>query len=237
MCMSGDFTSQNKADILTRHEFFSGLPDKLIQQLAAHARSIAYSAGEPIFHKGEEGHGLFAVLSGTVRISAPSEDGKEILLNLIRKGEIFGEIALLDGGLRTADASAIEDCILMVVDRRDFVNALMQEPAAAVKLLEVVCRRLRRTTKQVEELTFGALPKRLANALLQIAGVQGSIISSKPMLKITQKELGNLVGLSRESTNRQLREWENAGLLILGKGVCIIKDPRRLTRLAEGLAE
>lgn len=235
--MSSDSIMTSKAGILGQHEFFSDLPDKLIQQLAAHARSIAYSAGDPIFHKGEEGHGLFAVLSGMVRISVLSEGGKEIVVNLIGKGEIFGEIALLDGGLRTADASAFKDCILMVVDRRDFINALMNDPAATVKLLEVVCRRLRRTTAQVEDLTFRSFRSRLAGALLKVASAQGTITLSEPKLQITQKELGNMLGLSRESINRHLREWEDAGLLTLEKGGCILKNPRHLTRLAKGSAE
>jgi CRP/FNR family transcriptional regulator, cyclic AMP receptor protein len=235
--MSSNSANFSKINILGRHEFFSGLPDRLIQQLVVRARSIAYSAGDLIFREGEEGHGLLAVLSGVVRISAQSKDSKEIVLNLIGSGEIFGEIALLDGGMRTANASALTNCTLMVLDRRDFMNLLMQEPAVAVKLLEVVCRRLRRTTKQVEDLSFGDLRKRLASALLQIAGAQGTIESSEPRLQITQKELGNILGLSRESTNRHLREWEDAGLLALEKGVCIIKNPRYLIRLAKGSAE
>jgi len=235
--MFGNSTNLSKTDILSQHDFFSGLPARQIQQLAARTRSIAYSAGDPIFRKGEEGHGLLAVLSGVVRISVTSKGVREIVLNLIGKGEIFGEIALLDGGLRTADASALTNCILMVLDRRDFIHLLMHEPAATIKILEVICRRLRRTTKQVEDLSLGNMQKRLANALLQIAGAQGAITATEPRLEITQKELGNMLGLSRESTNRHLREWEDAGLLALKKGVCIIKNPRHLIRLAKSPAK
>ena len=226
-----------KIALLRKHDLFCDLPDAAVQQLTAHARTLAYRAGDPIFSKGDEGHGLLAVLSGVVRISAPSDDGREIVLNLIRENEIFGEIALLDGGPRTANATALTDCSLLNLDRRDFVQLLMREPIVAVRVLEVVCKRLRRTSNQVEELNFGDIRVRLAKALLSVAKAQKTDVMPEPRLRITQKALGNIVGLSRETTNRHLREWENAGLLALEKGECIIKRPRHLTRLAKGSAE
>ena len=94
------------ARILARHEFFHGLPSPTVQRFASRVRQAHYPAGRRIFSKGDPGHGLLAVLSGVVKISVVSEDGKELALNLIGAGEIFGEIALLDGGPRTADATA-----------------------------------------------------------------------------------------------------------------------------------
>src|SRR3954454_10682463 len=178
-----------KIAILRKHDLFCDLPDAAVQQLAAHARILAYRAGDPIFCKGEEGHGLLAVLSGFVRISAPSGDGREIVLNLIGENEIFGEIALLDGGPRTANANALTDCSLMSLDHRDFVQLLMREPIVAIRVLEVVCKRLRRTSKHVEELKFGELRMLLAKALLSVAEVQGTSAMAEPRLRITQKGL------------------------------------------------
>jgi CRP/FNR family cyclic AMP-dependent transcriptional regulator len=177
------------------------------------------------------------VLSGTVRVSTSSKDGKEVILNLIVESEVFGEIALLDGGPRTADASAQTDCILMFLDRRDFTPLLIQYPEIALRILKVVCKRLRRTTKQVESLGLRGVQARLASTLLDLADIQGFTYSTQPKIRITQKELGNMLGLSRESTNRHLREWENAGLLALEKGVCIILNPKRLANLYREKAE
>ena len=222
----------DKRRVLAGHEFFSGLPDAVIDRLAAYAHTVRVEAGRCLFRKGDEGRGLLAVLSGLVRISVPSEEGREIVRNLIGAGEVFGEIALLDGKPRTADASALADCTLLVLERRDFVPVLTEEPALALKLLDVLADRLRRTSGQVEDLTFVGLPGRLAKALLRLARAQGAAADPRPHVAITQKGLGDLVGLSRESTNRQLRAWEEDGLVRLERGGLTLAAPRVLARLA-----
>jgi CRP-like cAMP-binding protein len=222
----------DKRAILAGHEFFRGLPAAILHRLASHARQIHYPAGRRIFAKGDEGHGLLAVLSGVVKVSVPSEDGKEIVLNLIGANEIFGEIALLDGGARTADATALGDCELLLLDRRDVIPIFMEEPVLAIKLLEVVSSRLRRTSQQVEDLSFGDLSVRLAKALLRLAELQGTLGTPRPRVRITQKELGQTVGLSRERTNWYLRAWEKVGYLTLEKGGCVINNRDQLAALA-----
>jgi CRP/FNR family transcriptional regulator, cyclic AMP receptor protein len=217
-----------KSEILGRHEFFRGLSLGVLQQLASHARQQSYRAGQRIFSKGDEGLGLLAVITGIVKISVPGEDGREIVLNLIPPNEIFGEVALLDGKPRTADAVALTECQLLVLDRRDFIPLIGDVPAIAVQLLEIICGRLRRTTEQVEDMYFGNLQARLAKALLRLAEIQGVAHEPKPRVTITQKELGFSVGLSRESTNRYLRDWAQAGYVSLEKGTCILNRPDKI---------
>ena len=147
----------------------------MLDRLATRARRATYAPGQAIFRKGDAGLGLFAVLSGLVRISLPSENGRELVLRLIGPNEVFGEIALLDGGQRTADASAAANCHLLFLDRRDFLAALADEPGFGIKLLAFLCRRLRQTSEQVEDLTFADPSIRLAKALLQLAERQGTI--------------------------------------------------------------
>ena len=214
----------DKRAVLGRHEFYRDVPGAVIERLASHARLTSYPAGRQIFRKGDEGVGLLAVISGLVKISVPSGDGKEVVLNLIGQNEIFGEIALLDGGPRTADAAAVTKCQLLALDRRDFVSVLSEEPSLAVRLLALVSRRLRQTSEQVEDMTFSDPQTRLAKALLRLADVQGVIRTDNPRIEITQKELGRTIGLSRESTNKWLRDWEDAGRIVIEKGACIIKD-------------
>ena len=232
--MVGPAQTHDKQAILGNHEFFRGLPSRIIQRMASHARQAHYPPGRRIFSKGDEGHGLVAVLSGVVKISVLSDDGKEIVLNLIGADEIFGEIALLDGGARTADATALSECELLLLDRRDVLPILMEEPIVSIKLLEVISRRLRRTSQQVEDLSFGELSMRLAKALLRLAELQGTIAAPRPHVTITQKELGQTVGLSRERTNWYLRAWEKAGYITLKKGGCVINDRNQLSELVAG---
>jgi CRP/FNR family transcriptional regulator, cyclic AMP receptor protein len=221
----------DKRAVLAEHEFFRGLPTHILQRLASHARQVHYPSGQRIFSKGDEGLGLIAVLSGVVKISVPSDDGKEIVLNLIGAHEIFGEIALLDGGARTADATPLGDCELLLLDRRDVLPIVAEEPTLAIKLLEVVSQRLRRTSQQVEDLSFGDLSVRLAKALLRLAELQGTLTDAQPRVTITQKELGQTVGLSRERTNWYLRAWEKVGCLTLVKGGCVITNRQQLLDL------
>jgi CRP-like cAMP-binding protein len=117
-----------------------------------------------------------------------------------------------------------------MLDRRTFLPLLVEEPAIAVKLLAVVSRRLRRTSEQVESLSFEAPGVRLAKALFRLAEFQGAHVAPRPRVNITQRELGQMIGLSRESTNKHLREWEVAGLITLEKGGCVICDPAALRR-------
>ena len=224
----------NKRAILARHAFFQDASPGMVDRLATRARWATYAPGQVIFRKGDAGLGLFAVLSGLVRISLPSENGRELVLRLIGPNEVFGEIALLDGGQRTADASAAANCHLLFLDRRDFLAALADEPGFGIKLLAFLCQRLRQTSEQVEDLTFADPSIRLAKALLQLAERQRTANAAEIRVNTTQKELGVAIGLSRESTNKYLREWERGGHIALQKGACVILHKDFLIRLASG---
>ena len=151
-------------------------------------------------------------------------------------GEIFGEIALLDGGPRTADALAMTDCELMVIDRREFVPLVESRPDVALKLIEVLCGKLRHTSEQIEDMMFLDLPARLAKTLLRLAG--NAKLSSQGRVMITQREIGQIIGMSRESTNKQLRLWEQRKWLRLERGGVVVLSPDPLAEIANaGLLE
>jgi CRP/FNR family cyclic AMP-dependent transcriptional regulator len=163
--------------------------------------------GTTIFSKGDPGNSLVAVLDGCVRISVPTADGREVVLSIVQPGEIFGEMGLLDGQPRSADAIAVYDSELMVIDRRDFVPFMRSQPDVPIQLIAILCGRLRRTNEQVEEAMFVSLAVRLAKALLRVAQIGAEEI--RPVeVSITQRELGEMTGFSRENTNKQLRAWE-----------------------------
>lgn len=218
-----------KRPLLAKHQFFQGMPSELVDRLATHARLTSEPAGRVLFRKGDPGTGLVAIISGIVRISVASGDGNEIVLNLVGTDEILGEISLLDGGARTANAVTATKCQLLTLDRRDFVGVLHDHPAFAVRLLALVSARLRQTSEQLEDMTFADPKTRLAKALLRLAEIQGG--SEHAPIAITQKALGWMIGLSRESTNKCLRQWEAAGYVTLGKGTCVIRQRQILQRM------
>ena len=207
----------DKREVLVAHPFFKGLADTIVARLASHAITRRVKKGAVLFRKGETGSQLYAVCAGAVRISVPSEQGKDAIFNLVRPGEIFGEIALLDGGQRTADAAATEDSELMIIERRDFAPLLREHPELSARLIEILCSRLRRTSEQVEDIVFLGLSNRLAKALLQLHQSSPGGTGQRE-IRITQRELSQLIGASRESTNKQLRDWQRRKWLKVGRG-------------------
>ncbi|HUK59106.1 MAG TPA: Crp/Fnr family transcriptional regulator [Stellaceae bacterium] len=212
---------------LERHSLFGSLlPDEL-EQLLAHAHLVTFRARQEIFHKGAPGLGLLAVVKGKVRISSIGPDGNQVLLNVMNEGEVFGEIALLDGKERSADAIAMTDCELLTIDRRDFVPFVRANPEVALRLMSVLCERLRRTTEQIEDMIFLDAPQRIAKKLLQLAGAGNSTIN------LSQRELGSMIGLSRESINKQLAHWQQDGVVRLEQGTIVLVDLDSLRAAAE----
>jgi CRP/FNR family cyclic AMP-dependent transcriptional regulator len=227
----------DKRGVFTRHSLFGNLPAADIDMLVGYARVERFRKGATIFHKGDTGGGLMAVLEGQVKISVPSAEGKEAVLNIIRPGHVFGEIALLDGQPRTADAIAMEDCDLLVLDRREFVPLLRANPELALRIMELLCARLRRTSEQVEDVMFLHLEGRLAKALLRLSREQGGAGAPSARVAITQRELGQMIGMSRESTNKQLQDWQRRGWVRLVKGGVELLDRAALQDMTAGMIE
>lgn len=220
-------TWEQRTQLLKSQVLFAQFSDRDIQALLAHSQVKHYAANEPIFAMGSPGDSMMAILHGEVRITSPSADGREVVLNTIYAGEVFGEIALLDGRERTGAATAVTDCELLVLHRRDFLPFLRQNADLCILLLGVLCRRLRNTSEQVGDIAFVTLESRLAKALLRLAPASGEQAHGDT-LTITQRELGSMVGGSRERVNRQLRTWEKDGLIELATGMITIRDRREL---------
>jgi CRP/FNR family transcriptional regulator, cyclic AMP receptor protein len=181
--------------------------------------------GAVIFQKGDPGTSLMAVLQGRVRISTVSPEGKELTLNTIRQGEVFGEIALLDGKPRSADASAIEETHLLVVERKHFLPMLRGNEDLLLRLLVTLCDRLRRTSLALEEIALFDLPARLARVLVKLGqdygrpGPDGVRID----VRLSQRDLSTLVAASRESVNKQLKHWRDDGVVTIDRGYMVLR--------------
>ncbi|MDE2516540.1 MAG: Crp/Fnr family transcriptional regulator [Rhodospirillales bacterium] len=227
-----------RTDLQTRHNALSASP--VFQALGAaerdivlrHATERRFARGATIFQKDERGSALMAVLRGRVRISTVSPAGRELTLNVIDAGGIFGEIALLDGEPRSADATALEETLLLVVERRHFAPLIAANPDLAARLLRILCQRLRRTSRTLEEVALLDLPERLARTLLQLSEEYGQRVGEGVRLdiRLSQRELSALVGASRESVNKQLALWRASGVVALERGRIVLRRPELMAR-------
>ena len=205
-----------------------------LDRLLTFARIAHFSAGSTIFAQASPGDSLISVLEGEVHISAPSAEGREVIFAVVEAGQTFGEVALLDGKERTADAIAHTDCKLLIIDRRDFVPFLNDHPQIALRLLPILCEQIRRMSEHVQDALFLAQPARLAKKLLSLAATRGqtSPQGTRLHLHLSQRELGNFLGMPRETVNRQLRSWHADAVIVLEGDVITLKDEAALRRIA-----
>ena len=224
--------ASSKLSVLRKHPIFSDLAPDAFDQLCRYAQPTTLKRGATLFAKGDPGHSLYAVLSGTVKISVSSPDGRNAILNLIGAGEVFGEISVLDGRVRSADAIANTNCEILVIDRRDFLPFVHSQPALAMKFIELLCGRLRWTSDQVEQIILQDLPGRLASALLGLTEKR-KLENASRTIAITQQEISEMVGMTRESINKQLRAWAARDWLRLEHGAIVVLNADPLRELVE----
>ena len=222
--------------MLRKHPIFCDLDPEAFEQLGRYAKHATLKRGATIFSRGDPGNSLIAVISGTVKISISSPDGRNAILNLIGSGEIFGEVAVLDGQARTADAIANTNCEIFVIDRREFLPFVRSQPALAMKFIELLCTRLRWTSDQVEQVILQDLPGRLASALIRLTERHKAAHGDRT-IAVTQQEISEMVGMSRESINKQLRAWALRNWVRLEHGAIVVLDVKSLQELAGAASE
>ena len=192
---------------------------------------MQYPEGARIFAKGDPGDSMMAVLRGRVAISDPSPDGRQVLLTVFHEGDVFGEMALIDGKERSANATAAAPCDLLVLPRQSFLHLLEHRPDVCMSLMIVLCDRLRRTNEQVEDFAFLGLERRIAKLLLRLAEEMDEGTASRSRVKMSQRALGELVGGSRERINKVLQDWRRSGIIAMEHGSIQICDRRALVDL------
>jgi len=216
----------DKRSLLAASPLFSQFKPDELNRLVSFLRVARHPGRRVLFRKGDPGTNMMVVLEGRVQICTHSEEGKEFVVNIINPGEVFGEIALLDGSDRTADAVTMGPCELMILERRDFVPFLRDHPDACMRLLEVLCQKLRWTTGVLEAALFLEGPSRLARVLVHLASLYGQQVADGVELRIrfSQQQLANMVGMSRESINKQLGQWRDEGIITTEDGRILITD-------------
>ena len=219
-------------DILARAGIFQGVDPDAAMALGSQLETVDYPRGSAIFSEGELGDRLYIVVVGKVKLGRRSADGRENLLSVLGPSDMFGELSVFDPGPRTSTATAVTDVQLATMERNTLLQWIRARPEIAEQLLRVLARRLRRTNNSLADLIFTDVPGRVAKQLLQLARQFGSQegTGTRVTHDLTQEELAQLVGASRETVNKALADFGQRGWLRLeGKSV-ILLDPERLAR-------
>ncbi len=231
-----DFPARREA--LRGCALFRPLNSAELEAVLARAVIQRFERGATIMRRGDPASSMVLILQGRLRISVTSADGAETSLGILGAGNVVGEMALLDGGERSADVLAAEDSVLMTIQRGDFLPLLENSAGLCLRLMQVLCERLRETSRSMEEIATLNLSARLGRLLLRLARSYGSPMEHEWRLdlRLSQKDLATLVGASREKVNRQLRLWQKNGTLVFEDGYIRICKPAVLAVDGAGAA-
>jgi CRP-like cAMP-binding protein len=209
-------------EIIQRHHLLSALGPEDARALLKQAQVRLFRSRQTIFRRGDPGDGLYGVLAGGVAVTVESEAGKELILNTFGPGDFFGEIALLDGKGRTATAIARKPSELLFLARRTFLPFIEKRPQLAIRMIALLCERLRRTTQLVEDSTFLNVAARLAKQLLVLAEPSEPTGKAADLVRAPQAELAHMIGVSREAVSKQLSLWREMKVIDLSRGRIVI---------------
>lgn len=224
-------------EILGASDMFQTLPEDALELIAQYGRKRSAKRSEVLFSVGDPGDALFAVCSGRVLLSRFTSDGKEIALAAMEAGGVFGELSLIDGEARSADATVVESAELFVLDRTAFRNALESDASIAIKLLEVLTQRLRTTNRLVESVSLLELGPRLARLMLTLAAKGTETEDGEIILpaRYTQGELAKRIAASRESVSKQIAQWSRDGVIGQQDGKLVLIDIDRINVWADDM--
>jgi len=220
--------------VVRQAPLFAALDDEAAQALLATMTRTELARGEMLFHEGDPGDRLYVIVEGKVKLGRASGDGRENLLAVLGPGEMFGELSLFDPGPRNATAAAVADTVLIGLGNEDLATWLTGRPAVSRQLLGALARRLRRTNEALADLIFSDVPGRVAKALLDLSERFGTATDDglRVAHDLTQEELAQLVGASRETVNKALADFASRGWLRLEARAVVLLDVERLRKRA-----
>ena len=223
----------DRAAFLRRVPIFSMLEPKHLASLAAITHQQRYRKGQIIFYRGDPGNAMYLLLSGSVKLTLPSDGGAEVIVALLRPGDHFGELAAIDGRPRYITAVAEQATEVLAIHRNDLVAFLRDHAEASLQVAISLCLRLRHVTELLADLAFLDLLPRLAKRLCQLADIHGPSVESTEV-HVSQEALAEMVGATREAVNKQLARLREMGLIETGRGQVTILRPDRLSAIAFG---
>ena len=221
-------------ETVRRAPLFAGLDEEAAESLIKQMSAKHMERGDVLFHEGDPGDRLYVIGEGKVKLGRSSVDGRENLLAILGPGEMFGELSLFDPGPRTATATAVAETQVLALSTEQLREYLQGRPQVALTLLAALARRLRRTNESLADLVFTDVPGRVAKALLDLARRFGRPVDEGIMVShdLTQEELAQLVGASRETVNKALADFAGRGWLKLEARAVLLQDVERLKRRA-----
>lgn len=221
-------------DEVRKAPLFTALDDEAAQAVRKSMTQVTLNKGEVLFHEGDSGDTLYVISEGKIKLGTKAPDGRENLLSLLGPGEMFGELSLFDPGPRTSTATALTDARLLALAHEDLEPWLNGRPEVAKQLLRALAQRLRRTNEAVGDLVFSDVPGRVAKALGDLARRFGTRSTDGVYVAhdLTQEELAQLVGASRETVNKALADFAARGWLRLEARAVVILDEERLAKRA-----
>jgi CRP-like cAMP-binding protein len=220
----------NTADFLLTVPLFKSLGAAEVANFAHLAREKSYPRGSVILFEDDQGDSLFIVRKGRVKVVLVAEDGREVILGILGIGEHFGELSLIDGQPRSAHVVAMEDSALLVLRREDFRRRVEQNPAVAWALLIELSRRLRRADEKIGSLVLLDVPGRIARVILDTAAEAGGDSIDRPL---THQTIAHVIGASRETVSRAMREFVEAGWITTERRRIKITDRTALERRSQ----
>ena len=225
-------TMNNVAEMLSKNALFCDLTPAELSTLTSNMGKMEVKGKQTVCHQGEKGERFYVLVNGLLKVIANTEDGQEVVLSILGPGMTFGELAVLDGKPRSASIVASIASSLVYIDRHVFSEFLMAHPGVRDKIIVALCGRIRALTERVEDLSAQEIPVRLARAILALSQTLGSTVAGRPYLhvKVSQTDLGNMIGASRESVNKFMRAWEDLGVIEMVDGRVQIVQPERLAK-------
>jgi CRP/FNR family transcriptional regulator, cyclic AMP receptor protein len=221
-------------DVLRQAPLFSSLDDDAADSLRASMSETRIGRGDVLFHEGDSGDRLYVVTDGKIKLGRTSADGRENLLAILGPGQMFGELSLFDPGPRSATATAVTPCTMVSLSHDELLRWLEDQPGVARGLLSQLAARLRKTSDVVADLVFSDVPGRVAKALLDLSRRFGRTADDGIHVHhdLTQEELAQLVGASRETVNKALADFAMRGWLRLEPRSVVLIEVERLRRRA-----
>jgi CRP/FNR family transcriptional regulator, cyclic AMP receptor protein len=221
-------------DIVRSAPLFAALDEDAASSLRKSMVEVRLSRSEELFAEGDQGDRLYVIVEGKIKLGRTSSDGRENLLAILGPGEMFGELSLFDPGPRTATATSVGDSRLIGLGHDALEPWLIRHPEVALKLLHALAQRLRRTNETLADLVFSDVPGRVAEALLDLSTRFGRTTDDGILVahELTQEELAQLVGASRETVNKALADFATRGWLRLEARAVVLLDVERLRRRA-----
>ena len=215
--------------LLQRVPLFSELSPAELDRIAAVAVPRSFPKGVRVFHEGDTSDACYIVRSGDLRVTREHSDGRAIALATLGSGDIFGELAMLDGGARSASVETLSDAELLALPAADVRRLLAAHAEISVKLIVALTRRLRETNERVARQSFQTVPSRVAGVLAQLIAEEAAPEGREGVtVRMTQADLAQLAGTSRESVSRFLATLDRAGVVQVGRGRVTVVQPRRL---------